>query len=134
MELKDTHYHEALFLDSEGLVAEGPGENFFMVKSGKIHTPPLGTILAGITRQTVMELAKDMGITVIEQKITVDEALNADEAFFTGTAAEVTPIGSINDHKLGSGGVGEISRKIRDTYLDVVYGRRPEYAKFLTWV
>ena len=98
LELQGTHYHEALLLDSAGLITEGVGENFFMVKDGIIYTPKLGSILSGITRDTIIQLAHSLAITVVETDIPLDEACQADEAFFTGTAAEVTPIRSINDH------------------------------------
>lgn len=131
-ELKGTKYHEALFLDADCNIAEGPGENFFIVKNGEILTPPLGTILAGITRQTVLELAPKLGYKVIQRNITLPEAYAADEAFFTGTAAEVTPIRTIDDKVLGKGELGPVSKKIRDTYLDIVYGRNPEHSDYLT--
>ena len=133
-DLIGTNYHEALFLDAEGLIAEGPGENFFIVKGGKLITPPKGTILPGITRATVMELARKRGITVEEKQITPEEAFAADEAFFTGTAAEVTPIGTIDDHKIGTGKPGEITKVLKQGYLDVVYGRDRAYDHYLTYV
>lgn len=134
LELKGTKYHEALFLDSDGNIAEGPGENFFIVKGGKIYTPPLGTILAGITRQTVVDLARGMDLDVIEKRMKLEDAYASDEAFFTGTAAEVTPIRTIDDKVLGDGKLGPVTRKIRDTYLDVVYGRDDRHASYLTIV
>ncbi len=138
LELKGTKYHEALFLDDKGFIAEGPGENFFMVKGGAVLTPPGGTILNGITRDTVLTLSRDLGYTVKECPLTLDDALAADEAFFTGTAAEVTPIGSINDALIGSGSVGPITAAVKARYLDVVYGRckdtYPAYDSFLTFV
>jgi branched-chain amino acid aminotransferase len=142
LELKGTKYHEALFLDDGGNIAEGPGENFFIVKDGSVYTPPLGTILSGITRATVMEITRDLGITLIERSITLQDAFSADEAFFTGTAAEVTPIHSIDDTVIGQGGslgkVGAVTSRIRERYLDIVYGRCvtefPHYRKHLTFV
>lgn len=134
LELKNTKYHEALFLDADGFVAEGPGENFFIVKNGELITPPTGTILPGLTRKTIMELARDLGLKVHEGALTLDQALSADEAFFTGTAAEVTPIRSINDKTLGSAAPGPITSKLKEKYLDVVYGRSPEYDRFLTFI
>lgn len=134
-ELQDTDYHEALLLDFEGNIAEGPGENLFIVKDGVLKTPPLGNILAGITRQTVLEVAGDLGIKTAEEVITPDDAFNADEAFFTGTAAEVTPIRSIDDKMLGSGDdLGEVTTKIRETFLDLVTGKVDQYKKYLTFV
>ncbi|MCO6431317.1 MAG: branched-chain amino acid transaminase [Deltaproteobacteria bacterium] len=134
LEVRGTQYHEALFLDYKGEVAEGPGENFFMIKGNELITPPLGAILAGITRDTVMQIAQASGYKVTERPIKAEEIYTADEAFFTGTAAEVTPIGSINDKPLGAGGVGPISGKIKQAYLDVVYGKNPEYKHMLTYV
>jgi branched-chain amino acid aminotransferase len=133
LELKGTKYHEALFLDSEGMIAEGPGENFFIVKNGEILTPPLGTILAGITRSTIIQIARDQGITVTEKSISLDEAYDADEAFFTGTAAEVTPIGTLNDRVIGSGKIGQITNALKTRYLDVVLGKADSYRSFLTF-
>lgn len=134
LELRGTKYHEALFLDADGFIAEGPGENFFMIKNGKLYTPPLGTILAGITRSTMLEIAADQGFSVEEKRLSLEEALEADEAFFTGTAAEVTPIGTINDQPIGNGACGPITKKLQKGYLDCVYGRDPSYARFLTYV
>jgi branched-chain amino acid aminotransferase len=134
LELKGTKYHEALFLDSDGYIAEGPGENFFIVKGKEIITPPLGTILAGITRSSVIEIARDNGFTITERALRLDEAFLADEAFFTGTAAEVTPIGTIDDKPLKNSGPGPTSLFLKERYLDIVHGRAPQYDKFLTYV
>ena len=133
-ELRGTKYHESLLCDFEGNIAEGPGENFFMVKDGTLYTPSMGSILAGITRATIIELAADLGIKTIEKKITREEIFTADEAFFTGTAAEVTPIQSIDDRVLGKGGVGTISGTLKELYNRVVRGEEPKYRKFLTVV
>ena len=133
-ELIGTNYHEALFLDLEGNIAEGPGENFFIVNGKEVTTPPLGTILAGITRETIMKLIVDLGYSVTERSISLDEALKAEEAFFTGTAAEVTPIRSIDDKVLGKGEVGELTAQLRDLYLDIVTGKSEKYSQFLTYV
>jgi len=133
-ELQGTKYHEALFLDLDGNIAEGPGENFFMVKDGSLITPPLGTILAGITRGTIIQFAKRHNIPVVERSISLQEAQAADEAFFTGTAAEVSPIRSIDDKEINKGELGPISRKIRDSYAEMVQGRDPEFSHFLTLV
>lgn len=132
--LKDTNYHEALLLDYNGNVAEGPGENIFMIKDSKIFTPKLGTILAGITRDTVCKIAARANIEVIERDISPEELLLADECFFTGTAAEITPIGSINDTPIGSGGVGEITAQFKKQYEDIVTGNDPDFNEFLTYV
>jgi branched-chain amino acid aminotransferase len=134
LELQGTHYHEALFLDDKGYISEGIGENFFMVKDGIIYTPKLGTILAGITRDTVIKLSKTLGFKVIEKDITLDEAFAADEAFFTGTAAEVTAIRSLEDRVLKEVPVGKITAQIKKTYLDVVHGKNPEFMKYLTFI
>ena len=134
LEVRSAEYHEALFMDADGRVAEGPGENFFLVKDGVLHTPKLGAILAGITRNTAIRLAADSGIKVVERDIARDEVFAADEAFFTGTAAEITPIRSIDDRLIGSGEVGPVTRRIKDAYLDVVYGRNPGYDGFLSYV
>ncbi len=132
LELQGTHYHEALLLDSAGHITEGVGENFFMVKDGIIYTPPLGGILAGITRDTVLKLAMKLDFTVIQAEISLYDAYQADEAFFTGTAAEVTAIRSINDKLLGKGGVGKMTAKIKKAYLNVVHGKDPEFQDYLT--
>jgi branched-chain amino acid aminotransferase len=134
LEIKGTSYHEALLLDAEGYIAEGPGENFFVVKGREIITPPLGSILAGITRASVIELARDLGFTVTERPLKLAEVFEADEAFFTGTAAEVTPIGSIDDRPIGNGKAGATSLKLKTAYLDVVHGRNAAYSKFLTFI
>jgi len=134
IELAGTHYHEALLLDSEGFVSEGVGENFFMVKDGNIYTPTLGTILAGITRECIMNLVKSLGYNVIEKNITPEEAFAADEAFFTGTAVEVTPIRSIDDKKIGTQEIGPITAKIRAAYHDIVRGKNEKYNQYLTYI
>jgi len=133
LEIRDTHYHEGLLLDEEGYLAEGPGENIFLVKDGVLYTPKLGRILHGITRETVIELARDEGIEVIEKELLPEDAYAAEEAFFTGTAAEVGPIHSINDNVIGSGEIGPLTRMIKQRYLDVVYGRVPKYDRYLTY-
>jgi len=133
-EVQGTQYHEALFLDYEGNIAEGPGANFFIIKDREIITPPCGTILPGITRASVIEIARDKGCVVTERKLTVAEAQDADEAFFTGTAAEMTPIGSIEDKQLRAGAPGPITSELKQAYLDAAYGRSHRYTKFLTFV
>lgn len=133
-EVQGTHYHEALFLDYEGNIAEGPGANFFIIKDREIITPPCGTILPGITRASVIEIARDKGFIVTERTLTVAEAQYADEAFFTGTAAEMTPIGSIEDKQLRAGAPGPITSELKQAYLDAAYGRSHHYDKFLTFV
>jgi branched-chain amino acid aminotransferase len=120
-------YDEALLLDSEGFVAEGSGENFFMVRDGVLYTPELTSALEGITRATVMTLAVDIGLKVVEKRITRDEVYVADEAFFTGTAAEVTPIRELDNREIGNGGRGPITEQLQAMYFDQVYGRSNDY-------
>lgn len=134
LELKGTHYHEALFLDCNGYLSEGVGENFFMVKGETIYTPKLGTILAGITRNTIINIADKLGFEVIESDIRLEDAYQADEAFFTGTAAEVTPIRSIDDKVLAKGPIGPITSIFKNAYLNIVRGENSEYMNFLTFV
>ena len=134
IELEKTHYHEALFMDHDGNIAEGAGENFFIVKDNVIYTPSLGHILPGITRATIIEIAEKNNYKVIEQKVTLEQAQNADEAFFTGTAVEVTPIKSINDKLIGNGELGEVTAFIKQTYDDTVHGRNADFTKYLTFV
>lgn len=124
-------YDEALLLDYKGHISEGPGENFFLVKDGTLHTPPLGTILPGITRATIIELAKEIGIETIEKNLTFEDVQNADEAFFTGTAAEVTIIGSIDSKKFGENYL--ISTKLKNIYESVVKGKT-NHASWLTFI
>jgi branched-chain amino acid aminotransferase len=127
-------YDEALLLDVEGFVAEGSGENFFMVRDGVLYTPELTSALDGITRRTIMQYAKDLDIELREERITRDEVYVADEAFFTGTAAEVTPIRELDGRVIGSGKRGPITEKLQQMYFDQVHGRRPEYPDWLTVV
>ncbi|MFA6171642.1 MAG: branched-chain amino acid transaminase [Patescibacteria group bacterium] len=133
LEVEAAGYHEALLLDFEGNIAEGPGENFFLVSGGKLATPKLGNILAGITRQSIIELAGDLGYAVEEKTITLDAAIAADECFFTGTAAEVTPIGSINDCLIAGGAFGPITRRFNDEFMKIVSGENEKYEKWLTY-
>ncbi|QCD43943.1 branched-chain amino acid transaminase [Campylobacter mucosalis] len=133
-EAKEAGYDEALLLDSEGYISEGPGECFFIIENGVIITPPNDNSLASITQDTVITIAKDLGYEVRRERISRDRAYVADEAFFTGTAAEVTPIANIDNRQIGSGKRGEITKKLQDAYFDVVYGRNPKYAKFLTYI
>jgi branched-chain amino acid aminotransferase len=133
-EIAGSDFHEVILLDANGHIAEGPGENLFLVKDGALHSPKLGTILAGITRDTVVQLAQSMGIEVVEQDLELGDAFSADEAFFTGTAAEVAPIRSVDRKLIADGEVGPITARIRDAYMDVVYGRDKEFEHFLTYV
>lgn len=127
-------YDEALLLDAEGFVAEGSGENFFMVRDGVLYTPELTSALEGITRATVMTLAADIGLEVVEKRITRDEVYVADEAFFTGTAAEVTPIRELDNRLIGNGGRGPITEQLQSMYFDQVYGRSDVYGHWNTLV
>lgn len=127
-------YEEALMCDEEGFVAEGTGECFFMVKDGALITPPNDYALKSITQDTVFKIAKDLGIEVIRRRISRDEVYVADEAFFTGTAAEITPINSLDCRVIGNGGRGEITKKIQDAFFDIVYGRNEKYAYLLTYI
>jgi branched-chain amino acid aminotransferase len=131
-EALDDGYDEALLLDVEGFVAEGSGENFFVVKDGVIYTPDLTSALDGITRRTLLAMAKDLGIEVREKRITRDEVYIADEAFFTGTAAEVTPIRELDRRPIGEGKRGPVTTKLQTLFFDIVNGRNPAYLDWLT--
>lgn len=127
-------YDEALILDINENVNEGSGENFFMIKNNKIYTPKDATVLNGITRQTIMKIATDLNYEVIEKDISVSEAKECDEAFFTGTAAEVTPIIQIDDVDISSGTPGDVTKKIQEIYFNLIRGKVPEYSYWLTQV
>lgn len=127
-------YDEALLLDVDGFVAEGSGENVFIVRNGKLYTPDLTAALEGITRDTIVQLAADLGIPVIEKRITRDEVYSADEAFFTGTAAEVTPIRELDRRSIGTGTAGPITKELQKLYFDVVTGQSAEHTDWLTLV
>ena len=127
-------YNEALLLDTQGFVSEGSGENIFLVKNGHLITPSLSSALEGITRDTIIEIAKAHDIQVIEKNITRDEVYTADEAFFTGTAAEVTPIRALDRRNIGKGARGEITEFLQKTYFDVVSGKNTKYGDWLTYV
>jgi len=127
-------YDEALLLDANGFVAEGSGENFFMLRDGVLYTPTLTSALEGITRATIMTLAEDIGLKVVEKQITRDEVYVADEAFFTGTAAEVTPIRELDNRSIGNGGRGPITEQLQAMYFDQVYGRSDVYKNWNTHV
>ena len=122
---------EALMLDNEGYVAEGSGENFFMVRGDKIYTPELTSCLDGITRATIFTLAEELGYTITERRITRDEVYVADEAFFTGTAAEVVPIRELDGRSIGSGARGPLTEKLQTMYFDTVRGNRSENSHWL---
>ncbi len=127
-------YDEALLLDTDGYVSEGAGENVFIVKNGKIYTPDLASCLDGITRDSVLTMARDLGIDVIEKRITRDEMYCADEAFFTGTAAEVTPIRELDNRQIGAGSRGPVTEKLQSLFFDVVGGKAAKYKDWLTKV
>ena len=127
-------YDEALILDIDDNVNEGSGENFFTIINNTIHTPKDATVLNGITRQTVMKIARDLNYNVEETDISVDEVKSSDEAFFTGTAAEVTPIIQVDNVKINNGKPGEITKKIQKIYFDLIRGKIDEYSSWLTQV
>ncbi|MBI2900628.1 MAG: branched-chain amino acid transaminase [Planctomycetes bacterium] len=132
-EAKSLGFDEAILLDVDGYVAEGSGENIFIVRKGRLKTTPLTSILPGITRETVMTLARDMGLEVEEQRFSRDELYIADEAFFTGTAAEVTPIREVDGRPVGKGGMGPITQRLQSAYFDAIRGRAPKYADWLEY-
>ncbi|MBB1162927.1 branched-chain amino acid transaminase [Aquariibacter albus] len=133
LEATEDGYDEALLLDSAGFVSEGAGENLFVVKNGVIYTPDLSAgALNGITRNTIFHIAKDLGLEIVQKRITRDEVYIADEAFFTGTAAEVTPIRELDRLEIGIGSRGPITEKIQSAFFDIVNGRNPKYAEWLS--
>ena len=134
LEVKKAGFDEAILLDFEGKVAEGPGENIFMVKDRKISTPLPGAILPGITRRTIIEVAKSLGYSVSEKKIEPRELKKADELFFAGTGVEICPIAKINKILINQGKVGEITLKIKKSYQEIVRGKEKRYFKWLTFV
>ncbi len=127
-------YDEALLLDVDGYVSEGAGENVFIVRNGKLYTPDLASCLDGITRDSIITLARDYGIEVIEKRITRDEMYCADEAFFTGTAAEVTPIRELDNRTIGAGSRGPITEKLQAGFFSIVEGKNAKYGEWLTKV
>jgi branched-chain amino acid aminotransferase len=131
---KRNGYQEAILLDTNGFVAEGSGQNIFFIKNGKLITPELTCCLNGITRRSVMKIARDLGLDVLERHITRDELYTADELFFCGTAVEITPIRAVDKIKVGIGKRGEISTQIQQTYLDAVRGKSEIYTDWLSKV
>ncbi len=125
-------YDEALLLDTEGYVSEGSGENIFIVRCGVLKTTPLTSILEGITRNSIIRIATDEGIEVLEQRFTRDEIYIADEAFFTGTAAEVTPIRELDGRIIGDGSPGVLTKRLQSIFFDVVKGKNKRYESWLT--
>jgi branched-chain amino acid aminotransferase len=127
-------YDEAIMLDVHGLVSEASGENIFLVRDGVLRTPPLHTVLDGITRATICELALRRQVPVEERSITRDDLYVADEVFLTGTAAEVTPIREIDRRTIGNGKRGPMTKLLQEAYFDVVAGREPEFQRYLAYV
>jgi branched-chain amino acid aminotransferase len=135
MEATEDGYDEALLLDASGFVSEGAGENIFVIKNGVVYTPDLSAgALNGITRNTIFAICTDLGLKLVEKRITRDEIYISDEAFFTGTAAEVTPIRELDRVQIGAGARGPITEKIQKAFFDIVHGRNPKYAEWLTKV
>ncbi len=133
LEATDDGYDEALLLDASGFVSEGAGENVFVIKKGVVYTPDLSAgALNGITRDTILAICQDLGLKLVEKRITRDEVYIADEAFFTGTAAEVTPIRELDRVQIGAGSRGPVTEKIQAAFFDIVNGRNPKYAEWLT--
>ncbi|MDJ0851108.1 MAG: branched-chain amino acid transaminase [Myxococcota bacterium] len=127
-------YDEAIMLDAQGLVAEASGENLFLVQGGALHTPPLPNVLAGLTRDAVIQIARDRGMAVHERPITRDELYIADELFLTGTAAEVTPIREVDRRTIGEGQRGPVTKTLQGAFFDVVAGREPKYERWLAYL
>jgi branched-chain amino acid aminotransferase len=128
----DSGCEEALLLDNEGYVAEGSGENVFVVRNGKVMTPELTSCLEGITRDSIVTLIRELGLELVERRITRDEVYVADEAFFTGTAAEVVPIRELDGRTIGSGARGPVTGQLQSRYFDLVRGKRNDYPEWLT--
>jgi len=133
-EALDCGCEEALLLDNEGYVAEGSGENIFIIREGIMFTPELTSCLDGLTRRTIFSFAQELGVDIVEKRITRDEVYVADEAFFTGTAAEVLPIRELDGRQIGNGRRGELTEKFQTMYFDAVKGRRPQNSDWLTYV
>lgn len=133
-EVKKAGYDEAIMLDTEGYVSEASGENIFVVRNGKVKTTPLTSILPGITRDSIITIARDNGYEVVEERFTRDELYTADEAFFTGTAAELTPIREVDDRQIGAGCRGPITEEIQRNFFDVIKGKEKKYSHWLAYV
>ncbi|MBM4262197.1 MAG: branched-chain amino acid transaminase [Deltaproteobacteria bacterium] len=133
-EVKKVGYDEAIMLDAEGYVSEASGENIFIVRGGKIKTTPLTSILPGITRDSIMTIARERGYEVVEERFTRDELYIADEAFFTGTAAELTPVREVDDRTIGSGSRGPITAEIQTAFFDIIKGKNEKYTQWLALV
>jgi len=133
-EVKKSGYDEAIMLDAEGYVSEASGENIFIVRDRKIKTTPLTSILPGITRDSMIALARDKGYELVEERFTRDELYIADEAFFTGTAAELTPIREVDDRQIGCGRRGPVTEDLQSTFFDIIKGKNSHYEKWLAYV
>ena len=133
-EVKAAGYDEAILLDPDGYVAEGSGENIFITRKGVLKTTPLTSILAGITRESIIKIAGDMGITVVEERFSRDDLYIADEAFLTGTAAELTPLREVDNRVIGSGRPGPVTKKLQDAFFAIVHGKDSRYKEWLTHV
>jgi len=133
-EVKKTGYDEAIMLDPEGYVSEASGENIFIVRGGRIKTTPLTSILPGITRDSIITMARERGYEVVEERFSRDELYIADEVFFTGTAAELTPVREVDDRTIGGGSRGPITAEIQQAFFDVIKGKNEKYAKWLALV
>jgi branched-chain amino acid aminotransferase len=133
-EVKKAGYDEAIMLDAEGYVSEASGENIFIVRDRKLKTTPLTSILPGITRHSIITVARDKGYEVVEERFTRDELYTADEAFFTGTAAELTPIREVDDRQIGAGSRGAVTADIQQTFFDVIKGKDKKYTKWLAYL
>jgi branched-chain amino acid aminotransferase len=125
---------EAILLDKNGFISEGSGENIFLIKDNKILTPRTEHCLNGITRKSVITIASDMGFDVVEKDLTLDELFDSDEAFFTGTAVEITPISKIDKKVIGIGSRGPITEKLQKTYSDIIFGKNKNYDHWLSLV
>lgn len=133
-EVRKKGYDEALMLDIDGYVAEGPAENIFIVKNKSLVAPKSRSALPGITKDSILKISKDLGVRAYEKKVRLNEVRNADELFFCGTATEIVPIYSIDNKKVGNGKIGEITSKTKDKYLSIVRGKDKKYLKWLTYV
>ena len=132
---KDNGYDEGLLLDSRGFIAEGSGQNIFIVKSGKVYTnDEKSSILLGITRETIIQLCKEIEVEVIIKDLSIDELISADEAFFTGTASEVTPVVSLDGQKISGGNIGDITNRLKQLYMDIVLGKSQKHFHWLTFI
>jgi branched-chain amino acid aminotransferase len=131
MEVKRDGYEEALMLDTQGFVSEASAENIFMIRGSLIKTTPLTSVLDGITRDSIKTIATDMGYAVVEQLFTRDELYGADEVFFCGTAAELTPVREIDNRTIGMGKIGPITEKLQTAYFNAIKGKDPAYEKWL---